>query len=99
MSNKKRVLSIEPHGDGYAIYSGRDNEHHGFRLCNVNDFDMNKENTLNLLRIALSAVEKLNEEWLVETLRDLRIDCYDFDNRNNISEFANLLKQRLQELS
>lgn len=97
MSDK--TYSIEEHGDkNYALYSGRDMNHHGYRLCNINDFDMNMEHTLNLLRIALSAVEKLSVDSLAEILRELRIDCYDFDKRDNISEFANLLKQKLLEL-
>lgn len=57
MRHKKRILSIEPHGDGYAIYSGRDQEHHGFRLCNVNDFDMSKERTIRTLKAGLLALE------------------------------------------
>ena len=33
----RRGLTIEPHGDGHAVYSGRDHQHHGHRLFNVTD--------------------------------------------------------------
>ena len=33
--------SVEPHGDGHALYAGRDNEHHGLRLLNITDGDRN----------------------------------------------------------
>lgn len=29
--------SIEPHGDGYALYSGRDDMHHGFNLARITE--------------------------------------------------------------
>lgn len=52
-----RKLVIESHGNEHAIYSGRDRDHHGYRLCNVNDFDMNKERTLRTIDAALLALE------------------------------------------
>ena len=33
----------EPHGDTTALYSGRDRDHHGLRLMNLDDGDMNFE--------------------------------------------------------
>ena len=41
--------SIEEHGDGYALYLGRDQDHHGLRLCNLSDFDSNKENIIKTI--------------------------------------------------
>ena len=29
--------SIEPHGDGYALYLGRDNQRHGLNLLHITD--------------------------------------------------------------
>lgn len=31
------LWSVEPHGDGWALYIGRDKEHHGGRVCNLSD--------------------------------------------------------------
>jgi hypothetical protein len=31
--------SIEPHGDGFALYYGRSNSFHGWRLCNLTEVD------------------------------------------------------------
>ena len=43
--------TIEPHGpEGtYALYSGRDDQHHGLRLCNLSDFDADMERTCRLI--------------------------------------------------
>jgi hypothetical protein len=40
--------SIEPHGEEgqYALYYGRDYQHHGERLCNLYDFDVNKDKVI-----------------------------------------------------
>jgi hypothetical protein len=32
MSETWKKWTIEPHGDGLVLYSGRDNEHHGLNL-------------------------------------------------------------------
>jgi len=33
----ENAWSVEPHGDGWALYLGRDTEHHGARICNLSD--------------------------------------------------------------
>lgn len=55
-SNERQKFTIEPHGpDGqFALYIGRDNNHHGFRLCNLYDFDMNKKETIDSIVTALN---------------------------------------------
>lgn len=53
----KRNHSIELHGDEYAIYQGRNDNRHGFRLCNIHDFDMRKEHTVRTIDAALLALE------------------------------------------
>lgn len=52
-----RNFSLERHGDGYALYHGRDIDHHGYRLCNINDFDITKDNTLKVIDTGLFALE------------------------------------------
>lgn len=42
-------LMAAPHGDGLAVYSGRDSEHHGLRLFNVTDGDAHAQTVLDLL--------------------------------------------------
>lgn len=54
-----RKFTIEPHGDGFALYDGRDNEHHGYRLCNLNDFDSNGKYTRGSIMAAFTALEEL----------------------------------------
>ncbi|MCK9576854.1 MAG: hypothetical protein M0R51_13195 [Clostridia bacterium] len=48
--------SIEPHGEEgqYALYYGRDCQHHGARLCNLYDFDMNKDKVIRDICDALN---------------------------------------------
>jgi hypothetical protein len=50
--------TIETHGEkgNYALYAGRDNEHHGARLCNLNDFDMYEAETIAYIVKALNAI-------------------------------------------
>jgi hypothetical protein len=31
--------SIEPHGDSYVVYYGRDDQHHGFNVCTLSEID------------------------------------------------------------
>ncbi len=44
--------TIEPHGDGYALYVGRDEQSHGWRILNISDVD----------KTAWPAVKKLIEK-------------------------------------
>lgn len=52
----EHIFTIEPHGKpgNFALYSGRDNHHHGLRLCNINDLDMNGDKTLKMIEDALN---------------------------------------------
>jgi hypothetical protein len=54
--------TIEPHGRGYVLYSGRDNMHHGMNLVYLSEPDANWESTKKLIE----AVPKL-----LATLRDI----------------------------
>lgn len=42
-------LTTEFHGEGLALYSGRDSEHHGLRLFNITDGDKHTDAILDLL--------------------------------------------------
>jgi hypothetical protein len=33
------TYTVEPHGAGWALYKGRTNDRHGYRLCNLTDGD------------------------------------------------------------
>lgn len=53
--------TIEPHGNGYALYSGRDNTHHGLNLMNITEPDRNFKVNKPLIEAApdlLMACEK-----------------------------------------
>ena len=54
--------TIEPHGDGYALYSGRDDMHHGMNLVYLSEPDANWEQTKALIEAApdmLKALERV----------------------------------------
>lgn len=57
MFELKRNHSVEVHGDEYAIYRGRNDNRHGFRLCNIHDFDMSKAHTVRTIDAGLLALE------------------------------------------
>lgn len=52
-------LMVEPHGDGLALYSGRDSEHHGLRLFNITDGDRHTDAVLDLLCAYRTAAPRL----------------------------------------
>ena len=54
---KKQIYKIEPHGDVYALYCGRDKEHHGLRLCNLSDFDGDGKQLMILIELALNSLK------------------------------------------
>ena len=55
-SDTESKYSIEPHGEEgqYTLYYGRDCQHHGARLCNLYDFDMNKDKVIRDICDALN---------------------------------------------
>lgn len=59
---------VEKHGDAYALYCGRDDLHHGFRLCNLDDFDMSGEATRERIARALNVLDLLERDDLASTI-------------------------------
>jgi hypothetical protein len=57
----------EEHGNGWAIYAGRDDRHHGLNLLWSNDFDARGKDTRALIAEAVNALPALLDE--VEALR------------------------------
>lgn len=47
--------TAEPHGDGIAIYSGRDGHHHGYRLFQVSDGDWQFDANLKFMLEAVNS--------------------------------------------
>jgi hypothetical protein len=43
--------TVEPHGNGYALYEGRDQNHHGLNLVYLTDLDSNWARTLKLIEL------------------------------------------------
>jgi hypothetical protein len=41
--------SVEAHGKGLGLYSGRDSNHHGLRLLNIEDGNQNLRANINLI--------------------------------------------------
>lgn len=66
-------FSIEQHGPGgqYALYIGRDNFHHGMRLCNLYDFGKNDNATRKAIVEALNNNAHLKESG-IEMAADLK---------------------------
>ena len=56
----KARYSIEPHGDGHALYLGRCNHKHGFNLGQISD---TWPNTLDFLNAPLAAAETVQEAY------------------------------------
>ena len=54
--------SIEPHGNAYALYVGRDNEHHGLNLCRLSEFDAHGEATRTTIVRALNSADPATSE-------------------------------------
>lgn len=46
--------SVELHGNGYALYYGRSDTAHGFRLCNLTDLDPKRPDLPDLIEKALN---------------------------------------------
>ena len=67
-------LTIEAHGDEYALYEQRDQAHHGYRLCNIHDFDANKKRTLAILNASLEALHVISKMKLAEEFGELSPD-------------------------
>ena len=51
--------SIEEHGKGFALYSGRDDMRHGMNLIYLSEPDWNWENNANLIAAAPDLLEAL----------------------------------------
>lgn len=52
--NPTHQYSVEPHGDGYALYFGRSDTFHGLRLCNLTDLDPKMPDLPALIEKALN---------------------------------------------
>lgn len=61
--------TVEPHGNTHALYAGRDRDHHGLRLMNLDDGDRNFDANVKLITSApklfeaLKSVQTFFEEW------------------------------------
>lgn len=47
--------SIEAHGKGFALYHGRDDQHHGYNLAHITEVDAKRPDLLQLIASALNA--------------------------------------------
>ena len=53
--------TIEPHGKGFALYSGRDDMRHGMNLVHLSEPDSNWEKTKALIEAAPIMLEALRQ--------------------------------------
>ena len=70
--------TIEPHGKGFALYSGRDDMRHGMNLVYLSEPDGNWEKTKALIEAAPVMLEAL--EVAVEYFDRNEIDCIAHDD-------------------
>lgn len=77
------VWTIEPHGNGYALYSGRGPMSHGLKLVHMSEPDGNWEATKRLIEAAPE---------LAEALRIL----YDFQNGPPLEKYRTQWTQAME---
>lgn len=53
--------TIEPHGDGYALYSGRGPMQHGMNLLHMSEPDQSWETTKRLIEAAPNMLQALRD--------------------------------------
>lgn len=66
------IYSIEPHGEGWALYLGRCNHRHGYNLANIQEPDLTRLNEL---------VSRLNSDGHQINLLRAERDQLDMQNR------------------
>lgn len=59
MKHSPAPWTTEPHGSTIALYSGRDDRHHGARLMNLDDGNINFEANARLIASAPELLEAL----------------------------------------
>jgi hypothetical protein len=68
-SEHEDKFTIEPHGDGYALYFGRSNTRHGYNLIYLNDpaFNCDLRHIEHLLNLGHTEYLKTkNREYIAE---------------------------------
>jgi len=89
---ENQTFCIEPHGDGYALYHGRDLNHHGMNLCKLSEFDGNGEFTRTII------VNALNDNEVKPNVIELLDESQTCDARHNIIvKKINEIIRRLKE--
>lgn len=74
--------ATEPHGDTTALYSGRDSQHHGLRLLNLDDGDGNFDFNLEFIAASRELVPLLaNHVKALLGLLDTDEAAHDMDRR------------------
>lgn len=69
--------TIEEHGKGYVLYSGRDNMRHGMNLVYLSEPDSNWEKTKALIESAPDLLQALYE--CIGWFEDNNVDCVALD--------------------
>lgn len=71
--------TIEPHGKGFALYSGRDDMRHGMNLVYLSEPDANWPKVKALIEAApdlLEALERIleqsDDDWMISEWSELR---------------------------
>lgn len=57
--------TIERHGDGLTLYSGRDDRRHGLNMVSFNEWDWNKDNLIRFIENAPTDIQALLHEVAV----------------------------------
>lgn len=79
-------LTIEKHGNGYALYAGRDNQHHGLNIFNITEADPKLfEYTKNLIECSNPMLETLSS-------LELKIESLDLDTKKRFKDELDTIK-------
>lgn len=93
--------SIQPHGKpgNFVLLLGHDNQHHGYNLCSLSDFDTNGEMTREAIVDGLNDKVRLEKENSTLLERLTRYDTLKAKTKGKDKAFTETLARQLHKRS